>query len=363
MASLRKLGSAYQLQFYLDGKRRFMYFPKGTPKSIAVAERKRIEAEVAMHKAGVKRFIENDKRVDFITLSELTEQLFETRKNEISKETIVRNVYAMRIFMEIVGKDMPVYSLKSQHFEQFKNARYEHALNEYKRKGWAIDDYKIKRGINKDLINVRTVIRIATQKGIITDDLIPKFELYKVERQRLPMILNDEEIIAIANQLKGDAVLAFWIIRYTGARRGEIARESLEDDRGLKWKHIDWMQNRIRLFGKKKEKLVPMHPSLRKRLLNRKAELGSAFDPDDHVINFIRDTLTTYFRRAIKNAGIDKPGAVHILRHTAATALLDAGANLREVQEYLGHSNITTTEIYTHIVQEKLDIAVKRAFR
>ena len=62
-------------------------------------------------------------------------------------------------------------------------------------------------------------------------------------------------------------------------------------------------------------------------------------------------------------AGVDKPGAVHILRHTAATALLEAGANIREVQEFLGHSQLSTTEIYTHIVQEKLDSAVLRAFQ
>ena len=54
--------------------------------------------------------------------------------------------------------------------------------------------------------------------------------------------------------------------------------------------------------------------------LDRKAEI-EYFDPDEHIIPFIRDTLTAYFSRAKKKAGIDKKGAVHILRHTAATKL------------------------------------------
>ena len=122
------------------------------------------------------------------------------------------------------------------------------------------------------------------------------------------------------------------------------------------------MQNNIRLYGKKTEKLVPMHSHLRDLLLDRMKELGQEFDPDKHVVSLIRDTLTTYFKRAMRKAGIRKPGAVHILRHTAATKLLETGANIKEVAEFLGHSTIETTQIYTHVVQERLQNAVERAF-
>ena len=64
----------------------------------------------------------------------------------------------------------------------------------------------------------------------------------------------------------------------------------------------------------------------------------------------------------IKKAGINKPGAVHILPHTAGTELLASSKDIRIMQEFLGHKNITTTEIYTHVIQEDMDKAVKKAF-
>ena len=77
--------------------------------------------------------------------------------------------------------------------------------------------------------------------------------------------------------------------------------------------------------------------------------------------HLVKDTLTEYFSRAMKKAGINKPGAVHILRHTAITKVLGSSRNIRVAQEFAGHSQITTTEIYTHVLQEEMDKAVKSA--
>ena len=301
--------------------------------------------------------------VEHIALGELTEKTVELRRTEVAEITIRKNLSGMRNLMAVVGSEMPLANLNAEHFDKFKKIRYETAVKEYARKKWELDDDKIKRGVNKDLVNIRTVVRAAANKNIIPDSMVPKIPFYKTARKLLPQYLNDEEIIAIATQLRGDALLAFWIALYTGARRSEVARKSLKHNNGLKWKDIDWMRNRVRLFSKGSERSVSLHPKLRKMLLDRKAQLGCSFDPEEHVGQYITDTLSTYFRRAMEKAGIDKPGAVHILRHTAATALLETGANLREVQEFLGHSDVSTTQLYTHIAQKNLSSAVKRAFQ
>jgi len=252
---------------------------------------------------------------------------------------------------------MILKKLTTEHFDQFKKYHYDCKVNEvYKEKNWKIDDDKIKRSINKKLVNIRTVLRAGITKGIIPESYIPKIPLYRVDRNRLPKYLTDEKIIAIAYQLEGEKRLAFWIFRYTGARPKKSLRE---DDNGLKWKHIDWMRNKVRLYSKGQERFVPLHPTLKEMLIQWKR---TTLNPDGHVVNYTRNTLTTYFRRAKKKAGIDKPRSVHILRHTAITKVMQTKNNIRIAQEFAGHKDISTTQIYIHVLENEVDEAVNEAF-
>lgn len=62
----------------------------------------------------------------------------------------------------------------------------------------------------------------------------------------------------------------------------------------------------------------------------------------------------------VRRAGIDKPGACHLFRHAGATSMLDAGADIRYVQEMLGHADISTTQIYTHVAIKQLERVYNR---
>ena len=66
------------------------------------------------------------------------------------------------------------------------------------------------------------------------------------------------------------------------------------------------------------------------------------------------NTVNPLVRRHFEAAQITKPGSVHIFRHTAATLMLEGGADLRSLQTFLGHEHLNTTQIYTHITLQRL---------
>jgi len=363
MAYLQKVklqsgSNAWQLHYYFNGRRHCKYFPAGAPQGIARAEKKRIEAELIMHKLGLKKF-EPESETPGLTLHQFNGRITIARQHDVSPKTLKRNAYALKRLIQCLGENTLIDQLTAERLDEFKNYVHSQAITAYKTKHRPTDEQKIKRGINKELSNLRTIFRAAAAKGIISEAQVPKIKLIRTDRFRLPAVLNNVEIIDIANQLTNQARLAFWIIRYTGCRRGEILRENLNDNKGLKWCDVDWMRNTIKLYGKGKEKLVPMHDKLREILLAAKPKNAV---PEEHIIKFVADTITQKFREAIVKAGINKAGAVHILRHTAASQMLSAGNSIRDVMELLGHEDLQTTQIYLHTQKENLRKAVNNSF-
>ena len=106
-----------------------------------------------------------------------------------------------------------------------------------------------------------------------------------------------------------------------------------------------------------------MSDFLRNCLLKRKSELVENFDPESHIIKYTRDTISHYFKVAMRKAGINKPGCVHLLRHSLPLQLLEAGANAFEVREWMNHSDMQTTNIYVHMHNERLQKLAKNKSR
>lgn len=158
--------------------------------------------------------------------------------------------------------------------------------------------------------------------------------------------------------------LAIWELLYASAIRvSELVGITLAD--------IDWSESTVRVLGKgAKERIVPFGIPARDALVNYRDNARTALPVSPETMHFFVGArgkpLTTRTVYGVVSAIIGAmPGAgpkgPHILRHTAATHLLDGGADLRSVQEILGHSSVGTTQIYTHVSSERLKKAYASA--
>jgi len=137
---------------------------------------------------------------------------------------------------------------------------------------------------------------------------------------------------------------------------------------GLQWRDIDWHQSVIRVVGKgNKERLCPVG-GLCIRVLRQYQSLasdagmlGSLVFPGQKEGHLIPRTVQSRLKRYLIHAGLPVDITPHKLRHSYATHLLDAGADIRVVQELMGHVSLSTTQIYTHVTLERLRTAHRQA--
>ena len=193
-------------------------------------------------------------------------------------------------------------------------------------------------------------------KGIISEEItIPKKD------KTLPQVLSEEEINQLLNapdltSEKGIRDYAVLEILYScGLRVSEAAN--------LQINQINEQEEIINILGKgKKERIVPIRKSALKAVKTYINEVRNKHLVIDNKAVFIGKNGKRMSRQALYNivvnnaklAGIQKEIHPHTLRHSFATHLLDNGADLRVVQELLGHTNIGTTQIYTHVTTKTL---------
>lgn len=221
--------------------------------------------------------------------------------------------------------------------------------------------------LNKNNINTRSQSRVISSmrsffKFLILEKIISQNPTDLLENpktgKKLPEFLTIEEIDLMVNQIDrsksdGERNLAILEVLYgCGLRVSELIQ--------LKISEIYWKEGFIRIIGKgNKERLVPLGKTATKHLKIYLSEvrIHQRIDKEfiDHV--FINKTgsklsrimIFKIIKKLTKQSGISKNVSPHTLRHSFATHLVEGGADLRAVQEMLGHESITTTEIYTHL--------------
>ena len=121
---------------------------------------------------------------------------------------------------------------------------------------------------------------------------------------------------------------------------------------------VNWQAKSVRVIGKgDKERIVPLPEAFGQVFgfwLADKLKEDFAFAKNSGGKPPGPHAARAYLRRLIDKANIDKPITPHKLRHTYATRLLEAGAELVDIQTLLGHVNLATTQIYTHVSEERM---------
>lgn len=220
-----------------------------------------------------------------------------------------------------------------------------------------------KSSIGRHLSATRTFFTFLKREGRVTSNPARAVATPKADKP-LPKALGLDEaaaVVEIPDDARDRALLE--LLYATGLRVSELVGLSLAD--------VDLASRQVRTVGKgRKERVVPFghkaEEALRRYLPERAARRhGRLFRDKEPVFVNARGTRLTdrsvrrILARALADAEVDRHASPHSLRHSFATHLLAAGADLRAIQELLGHSSLATTQKYTHLDADRL-IAVYR---
>lgn len=209
-------------------------------------------------------------------------------------------------------------------------------------------------------------LKAAFSKAVIWDYLsenpLKKIKAPKVAKQFPAFITETELILIIGNTSEQFLKDLFLTAFYTGMRIGELVN--------MRWNWIDLNQNIITIkcsdtftTKSKKERIIPICSTLRNNLLNRFTKIIN-LNKEEFVfyrVNGIKlneDYVSKKFKKVVRSIGLSENIHFHTLRHSFASLLVQRGVSLYVVKELLGHENLITTQIYSHLQQQNLMEAV-----
>lgn len=222
--------------------------------------------------------------------------------------------------------------------------------------------------VHRKISCLRGLYRYLLKQGVVGKNPLEKVVLPK-KKKVLPVFVDENALADLLDMFEfGDDFRGLRnrtlieMLYITGMRRAELT--------GLKCGDIDFSNNTVKVTGKRnKQRIVPLLPSftgrLKEYIRNREAEFGG----NDCEWLFLTDSGKKMYDKCVYNivksyltlvTTIEKKSP-HVLRHTFATHMLNRGADLNSIKEFLGHANLSATQIYTHNTFEKLKEVYKRA--
>lgn len=279
----------------------------------------------------------------------------EKSSSENTIESYLEDISKLKYFMELHHKIVPIKEISRKHIEEF--IIY---LNE---------NFSIQESTQSRILSgIRSFFQFLLYENLIDSNPTELIEMPKIKR-KLPDTLSFEEIEKMLESIdlsteQGTRNRAMLEVLYSsGLRVSELI--------DLKISTSDFDMNLLRIIGKgNKERLVPIGTDAIKYTkiyleTYRKLRKTEEKDKDFMFLNLRNKPLSriyvfTMIRNIAQLVGIRKSISPHTFRHSFATHLVERGADLRAVQEMLGHSSITTTEIYTHLDKQFLRMTLEK---
>jgi site-specific recombinase XerD len=222
---------------------------------------------------------------------------------------------------------------------------------------------KVRKGYVVYFRNLKAAFNKARDWGYVSENFFTKVKLPK--RQKMaPVFINSDQLSVICGWIKSETVKDFVMMGfYTGMRLDEIVN--------LRWKNVD-LQNRVITVGdeefttkSRNQRFIPICEEALTSILSQR-ERRKALPIDNTYVfcknndeRFTADHYSKEFKKACKAAGMDNAIHFHSLRHSFASNLAQKSVSLYTIKELLGHSSISTTEIYSHLNMDSLREAVK----
>ena len=259
-----------------------------------------------------------------------------------SKNTIASYTSDLQIFEKYINKDLTKVNNKdiSKFIETLEN--------------------KNEKTLSRYLTSLRMFYEFLLKKDYIKSSPMDGVEGPKIKKY-LPEVLTIDEINRLIDFTPNNTFTyrdrcILELLYSTGIRISELVN--------LKLENIDINSNIIKVMGKgSKERIIPFNDTtttyLSKYIKEYRPTMLKKYNTDylflnNHGKNITRQAVFKMIKKRAKDANIDKEISPHTLRHSFATHLLIGGADIKFIQELLGHSDIVTTEIYTHIANETL---------
>lgn len=224
------------------------------------------------------------------------------------------------------------------------------------------------RTVARHLASIKSYFKYLYHSGIIKTNPTIHVKTPKIG-QKLPSFLNDNligQLLALPDLSteKGARDKAIMELFYaTGIRLSELIKLNISD--------INMLQNLIRVTGKgNKERIVPFGDHAKDALLEYAKHMGIHFNSSENShplfcsvkrkrisVRTVQNRIKMYLSQVTTGERLGP----HLLRHSFATAMIDHGADIRAVQEFLGHESLSSTQIYTHLKPEKIKEAFKKS--